>query len=141
VTEGKFEKLTRTDALLYGPRKLLLCGFAAAAQPKFKLVLETAGLAEMSLVWVSEEQKTLTLSELIKLPSDTGFGTGSQLPRAVIVAGITQKQLHGLMTVCRASGMQQALWAALTPTSQTWTLQMLLTELQAEQKAMQGKSP
>ncbi len=77
-----------------------------------------------------------TLSELLSLPDGTGAGTGSDLPRAVVVSGITENQLHGLMTVCRKTGMQQSLWAALTPTSETWPLAQLLSELQAERKAL-----
>jgi hypothetical protein len=40
------------------------------------------------------------------------------------------------MTLCRKTGMQQSLWAALTPTSETWPLGQLLSELQAERKAL-----
>jgi len=32
--------------------------------------------------------------------------------------------------------MKPALWAAMTPTSQTWPLEQLLEELQAERKAL-----
>jgi len=32
MTDGEFQKVSRTDKPLYGPRKLLLCGFAADAQ-------------------------------------------------------------------------------------------------------------
>jgi hypothetical protein len=35
--------------------------------------------------------------------------------------------------------MQQALWATLTPTSETWTLEALLAELAAEQQALSKK--
>ena len=50
MTDGEFQKVTRSDAALYGPRKLLLCGFAADIQPKFSTLLEMIGLAEMPLV-------------------------------------------------------------------------------------------
>ncbi|MGA6925806.1 MAG: DUF3783 domain-containing protein, partial [Desulfosarcina sp.] len=53
----------------------------------------------------------------------------------IVVSGITENQLHALMTLTRESGMQPALWAALTPTSETWTLKQLLAELQAEREA------
>jgi len=33
--------------------------------------------------------------------------------------------------------MKAPLWATLTPTSETWTIQSLLKELAAEHKAMQ----
>jgi hypothetical protein len=74
---------------------------------------------------------------LAALPNGTGKGESSVLPRAIIVAGITERQLQTLMAVCRKTGMQQALWATLTPTSETWPLRDLLPELAAERKALQ----
>jgi hypothetical protein len=77
-----------------------------------------------------------SLADLLSLPDQTGADMASDLPRAIIVSGISENQLHGLMTMCRKTGMQQSLWAALTPTSETWPLAQLLTELQAERKAL-----
>jgi hypothetical protein len=34
--------------------------------------------------------------------------------------------------------MQASLWAALTPTSETWTLKALLEELSAERRQLAG---
>ncbi len=136
MTDGTFEKVQHSDSPMYGVPKLLLCGFSVAAQPKFMEVLKMAGLQEVEVVWACEENGKETLSALISLPDGTGAGTGSDLPRAVVVSGITENQLHGLMTVCRKTGMQQSLWAALTPTSETWPLAQLLSELQAERKAL-----
>ena len=139
MTEGEFQKVSRTDKPLYGPRKLLLCGFAANAQAKFKRLLRMIGLSEFPLVWLTEEQADRRLEELVKLDDGTGSGLSSQLPQAVIISGILQIELHLLMSGCRQAGMKQTLWATLTPTSETWTLQSLLSELAAEHKAMQAR--
>ena len=136
MTDGTFEKVQHSDNRMYGPPKLLLCGFPAPAQPKFTAVLKMAGLQDVAVVWANEENEKETLAVLLGLPDGTGTGTGSTLPRAIIVSGIAENQLHGLMTICRKTGMQQALWAALTPTSETWPLVQLLVELQAERKAL-----
>ena len=136
MTDGTFEKVQHSDNRMYGPQKLLLCGFPVSSQPKFRSVLEMAGLQTVDVVWANEENAEDTLSALLNLPADSGAGRGSTLPRAVIVAGIMEKQLHSLMTLCRKSGMQQVLWAALTPTSESWRLDQLLKELQAERKAL-----
>ena len=139
MSQATFEKISRSDKPLYGPRKLLLCGFTADIQPKFGAVLEMAGLADIPKVWVKPEQAHHRLSDLLDLQDETGRGTDSALPRAIIVSGITEKSLHRLMTVCRKSGMKQALWAVLTPTSETWTMQALLNELANERKAMEKR--
>ncbi|MCB2148900.1 MAG: DUF3783 domain-containing protein [Deltaproteobacteria bacterium] len=139
MTQGTFEKVQRSDSRMYGPPKLLLCGFTAQAQPKFAAVLKMAGLEDVAVVWANEDNEKETLSALLGFPDGAGAGTASALPRAIIVSGITENQLHGLMTLCRKTGMQQSLWAALTPTSETWPLAHLLAELQAERKALSGR--
>ena len=96
-----------------------------------------AGLQKVPLVWAQDNQLETRLSELAALPSGAGSGESSTLPRAIIVAGITERQLQALMAVCRKTGMQQALWATLTPTSETWLLKDLLAELAAEREALQ----
>lgn len=140
MTDGTFEKIEHSDNRLYGPAKLLLCGFAVSVQPKFNIVLEAAGLGDIPVVWVNEALVEKRLSELLALPDGSGQGEGSTLPRAIVVSGITENQLHALMALCRKSGMQKSLWAALTPTSETWPVRQLLIELQTEQKALTKSS-
>ncbi len=139
MTDAKFEKVSRTDQPLYGPRKLLLCGFSQSVQPNFNKLLELIGLSEIPKVWVTENQADIQVGELLKLEDSSGWGISSELPRAIIMAGITQNEMHELMTGCRKSRMKQTLWATLTPTSEAWTIQSLLTELAAEHEAMQKR--
>jgi hypothetical protein len=137
--KATFEKVSRSDKRLYGPRRLLLCGFGTEARQKFETVLDTAGLVDVPRVWVTTEQGATTLAELLELEDGSGAEAASALPRAVIVAGITEAQLISLMTICKKSGMQAALWAVLTPVSEKWPLEQLLAELAREREAMQKK--
>jgi len=137
MADATFEKITLSDNALYGPEKLIVCGFPAELQSKFKKVLGMAGLEKVPLVWALEHQQQTRLFELIDLSSGSGKGESSTLPRAIIVAGITERQLQTLMAVCRQSGMKKALWATLTPFSEAWLLKDLLAELSAEREAMQ----
>jgi hypothetical protein len=136
---SSFEKIERSDRNLYGPRKLVLCGFPADVQSKFKTLLEMIGIRNLPLVWVTSENADSTIADLLLLENDAGAGTDSDMDRALIVAGIAENELHQLMGGCRDAGMKKALWAAVTPTSETWTVGRLLTELKAEQKAMAGR--
>jgi hypothetical protein len=140
MVDATFEKVTTSDKPLYGPRKLLLCGFSSAAQPKFETVLDRVGLREDPRIWVSDDQGNMALSALLQLPDNSGASVSSKLPRAIVVAGISQNELISLMTVCKKTGMMDALWATLTPTSENWTIQQLLAELAAERKAMTRKA-
>jgi hypothetical protein len=137
MTDDGFQKVDQSDNLLYGPRKLLLCGFAAEAQPKFIALLDMIALSSIPLVWVTQDQADIHVGELVQLEDGAGTGASSELPRAIIVSGISQNELHTLMAGCRKSGMQQPLWATLTPTSESWPIQNLLKELAAEHRAMQ----
>jgi hypothetical protein len=139
MSKPGFEKIQYSDHCLYGPRKLLLCGFSGETQTKFKALAEMLGLTNLPLVWLCEVQFERIIADLIELPDGTGASQSSTLPRAIIVSGITQNELHRLMAGCRKAGMNQALWAALTPTSAGWQLQHLLAELTAERKALSAK--
>ena len=139
MAEAKFEKITHSAALLYGPPKLLICGFPKSTQSKFRSLIGSAGLAGIPTLWATKPHLLELMSELMKLPDRTGLGETSDLPRAVIVSGIQEKQLHSLMALCRKTGLQPSLWAVLTPISEKWTLQALLSELQAEKRAFQRK--
>ncbi|NIA19690.1 MAG: DUF3783 domain-containing protein, partial [Xanthomonadaceae bacterium] len=60
--------------------------------------------------------------------------------RAVILSGMTENEIHRLMTLNRKTCKQRTIWATITPVSETWTLEQLLHELQAEREALrQGK--
>ncbi len=139
MSDGKFEKVSRSDEPLYGPRKLILCGFAAGMQANFHKILEFTGLQALDLVWATEDQADDEIENIVELPAGTGTDTDSALPRAIVVAGISENDLHNLMNTCRASGMKQALWAVLTPASEKWPLRQLLAELEAERTALQEK--
>lgn len=136
MNDGTFQRVQHSENRLYGPEKLLLCGFPVAAQSKISAVLKAAGLENLAVVWANENDGGQTLAALLDLPGGSGADQDSSLPRAIIVSGITENQLHHLMTTCRQAGMRQALWATLTPTSESWPLSQLLAELQAERDAM-----
>ena len=137
---AQFEKIASSNKRLYGESKILLCGFSAAAQPKLATVLTAGGLTEVPTVWASGSHTEQLLGQLMQLPDRSGWGMDSDLPRAIIVAGIMEKELLNFMALCRQAGMRQALWATLTPASEQWTLKRLLTELIEERAALSTKS-
>lgn len=140
MTDATFEKVSPSDKPLYGPRKLLLCGFAEKVQPNFAKLLELIELADIPLIWATDDQAGALVGELMALEDGAGFGQPSNLPRAIIMAGITQNEMHQLMSGCRQAEMKPPLWATLTPISETWFLNDLLKELAAERAAMEKSS-
>lgn len=142
MSDGTFKTVSNTsEKTLYGPRRLLLCGFNVDAQDKMGAFLEMIGMAQIDRVWASHGDDKKRVGELMALSADSGRGDDSGLPRAVIMAGITEKELHLLVDSCRGAGMRQALFATLTPVSENWSLGDLLRELGREREALAAADP
>jgi hypothetical protein len=141
MSDGGFEKVSQSDERMYGPRKLLICGFSADIQPHVVKLLEILKLSDIPRIWVTAEHAGSLISDVLALDDNEGRGLASELPRAIIMSGLTQNELHLLMSGSREAGMKPPLWATLTPTSETWTVQDLLKELAAEHAAMQRRKP
>jgi hypothetical protein len=139
MSDGDFEKVSASDKPMYGPRKLLICGFPADIQPHVIKLLEILKLSDIPRIWVTEEHAGRLISDVLVLDDNTGQGISSDLPRAIIMCGLTQNELHKLMSGSRQAGMKPPLWATLTPTSETWSIHDLLKELAAEHQAMQQR--
>ena len=139
MSDGGFEKVSASDKPMYGPRKLLICGFSAEIQPHVVKLLEILKLSDIPRLWVTGENSGSLISEVLALEDNTGWGVSSGLPRAIIMCGLTQNELHLLMSGSREAGMKPPLWATLTPTSETWTVQDLIKELVTEHAAMQQR--
>jgi hypothetical protein len=137
--KATFTKVSRTEDRLYGPRKLLICGFPLAGRSGFLDIMKSAEIENVPTVWVESGQADFLLKDLFALPDQSGLKKESELFRAVIMGGITQKELHQLMGTCRNNGMPPVLWAVLTPISETWTLKMLLEELESERCKMRER--
>lgn len=140
MSEGGFEKVSPSDKPMYGPRKLLICGFSVEIQPHVVRLLEIIKLSDIPRIWVTGEHAAIPISDVLALADNTGWGESSGLRRAIIMCGLTRNELHLLMTGSREAGMKPPLWATLTPTSETWTVQDLLKELAAEHEAMKQKN-
>ena len=139
MSEAGFEKMSASDKPMYGPRKLLICGFSAEIQPHVVKLLEVIKLSDIPRIWVTAEHADAPISEVLALEDNTGWGVSSDLLRAIIMCGLTQNELHMLMSRSREAGMKPPLWATLTPASENWAVQDLLKELAAEHRAMQQR--
>lgn len=133
--DSGFKEIKNDDTPLYGPPKILFCGFGAPLQPKLLALMEAAGLTGVPAAFLHAQDLPLTLGDLFKKGDAEGLGEESSLPRAILVAGISQGQLKSFMAAARGSGMKP-LWAVLTETSERWRLKDLLEELGREREAM-----
>jgi len=98
--------------------------------------MKQTGFQDLGVIFVTTNQSTKTLKELLALPDRSGQGEASDMKRAIIMSGFTQKELHKLMTAYRLAELPSQLWATLTPTSENWSVTNLLEELAAESEAI-----
>jgi hypothetical protein len=144
MTDATFEKLDPSEQPLYGPRRLILCGFDAGARSDFERLIRVAEMEALDCLWAGDAEGSLDLKTLFKQPigdaaDPAAMSKAADHPRSVIAGGLKQKEFHLLMNLSREVGMPATLWAVLTPVSERWTLDALLRELSAERSAMAAR--
>lgn len=135
MSDGDFQAVGTSDERMFGPRKIIVCGFSADDQEAFREMTAAAGMAAMPMVFAGAGEAAATLGEIVGMPEGTGEGQASDLERAVILSGLTEKELHAVMAGYRGLGLPGPLWATLTESSVGWPLSELLKELAAEREA------
>jgi hypothetical protein len=135
--KSTFQKVKKANKKMYGTRGILICGYSLPEQPLLLSFLEQSGFQDLGVIFVTTSQTTNTLKELLALPHKSGQGEDSDMRRAIIMSGFTQKELHKLMKAYRLAELPSQLWATLTPTSENWSVNNLLKELAAESEAIQ----
>ncbi len=136
MSKGTFQKVENTDQKMYGPLKLLVCGYQPDDQELFLSLLGQLGMGNVPVVFINHEDSEITLKDLLKRKERSGLGIASAMRRAVIISGFTQRELHRLISTYRQAGLPAQLWATLTPISETWPINKLLDELAKEAEAM-----
>lgn len=136
MEDSSFVKMEKRDAAIIGNRQLIICGFKPKEQLLLKKIIKKCHIT-VNLVFPLDAQKGLTLNEINQLPDGSGEGERGTLSRAVIAAGVTEKEFHRLLERYKKSSLDRPLWATLTETSREWELSRLLNELSRE-RAMMG---
>jgi hypothetical protein len=129
-------KVGKSSKKMYGPRKLLVCGYPEADQQTLLSLLKESGLSIFPVIFAINDDLQKTLKEILELDDRDGENETVGMKRAIIMSGFTQKQLHTLMTAYRKAKLPTQHWATLTPISENWPLTNLLDELAAEAEAI-----
>jgi len=136
MTRGTFKKVGKSRKRMHGPRGILVCGYPASEQSSLLYLLEENGFSDLPVIFVSVTDLTKTLKELLTSPHRSGLGEDSEMRRAIIMSGFSQKELYELMALYRLAELPPQLWASLTPVSEKWSVTQLLGELAAESEAI-----
>jgi hypothetical protein len=135
--KGTFKKIGESAQPMYGPRGMLVCGFAPAEQDAIMKFLGDIPLADLSVIFATASDSGERLCDLLTRPDQSGRSADCGPVRAVVLSGITEKELHRIISAYQDAGLPRPLWASLTPFSEGWTLSALLEELKKERIAME----
>ena len=139
MEEGDFQEVAQSAKRMYGPKGIVFCGFAAAEHQPLIEALSQIGFGDRPLIFATNEDVDRSLKDLFASVNRSGMGKSAQMPRATIMSGCTQMEVHTLMTAFKEAGLPRQLWATLTPVSEGWHLGALLTELVKEDNAFQAR--
>jgi hypothetical protein len=140
MSDGTFKKVEKTKDRLYGPKAVLICGYDPAEHEPLTQALGQIGFGDRPLIFVTDADSDKTLEEVLACEDRSGMGEPSGLPRATVMSGFTQEEVHLMMHAYRRAGLPAQLWATLTPISENWTVRALLDELLAESEAFKKKN-
>jgi len=136
MTQGTFKKVGKSRKRMYGPRGIVVCGYPASEQSSLLYLLEENGFSDLPVIFVPSTDLTKPLKELFTSPHRSGLGEDSEMRRAIIMSGFSQKELYKLMALYRLAELPPQLWASLTPISEKCSVAQLLNELAAESEAI-----
>ncbi|RLB14838.1 MAG: hypothetical protein DRG82_12905 [Deltaproteobacteria bacterium] len=136
MEKGEFQKVDKSEQKMYGPWKLLVCGYSVEEQEPFLSFLEALNFKDLPVVFVTEEDLQISLEALLKRGDKEGFGAASTMTRTAILSGFTHNDLHRLISGYRQYQLPEQLWATVTPVSEKWPIAVLLEELSKEAQAM-----
>lgn len=101
--------------------------------------LDTIQLTDVPVIFATDADTEMCLCELLTLPNQTGQNTDCDIDRAVVLSGMTERELKQILSNYKGAGLPRPLWATLTPFSENWALSALLEELKKERIAMERK--
>ncbi|NLD37816.1 MAG: DUF3783 domain-containing protein [Desulfatiglans sp.] len=134
-----FNRIERSDKKMYGVRGLLVCGYPEEERNTFLDFISKLNMEDVPVIFTVNSDLERGVGELLTLKHKEGITSPSDLPRSIIMSGLSQDELHGLMDAYRGAGFVSQIWATLTPANESWSLKTLLVELLTEARAMQKK--
>ena len=139
MEDQTFEKVEKSNQRMHGPKAILVCGYAPAEHEPLAGALSQIGFADRPVIFATDADAERTLIGLLSSENRSGIGKPSSMPRAIIMSGFSQEELHLLMNAYRKARLPAQLWATLTPVSENWTLEALLLELSKEDEALKKR--
>lgn len=135
MTKG-FKKVGASEERMYGPCKIVVCGYSPGQHDPLLAFFRAKGFEQFHVVFVPGREEGNLVKDFISRPHLYGYQEDPGTRKAIVISGFTEKELHALLAAFREEGIPRPLLAALTPTSETWPVRVLLRELSREAEEM-----
>lgn len=140
MSDASFESIDQDHRPGEGPDAVLLAGFALEEVAKVRDLLAQAGAPTHRVLRCSTAMLDLPLRDALSLELPGPPVPADQLPRAVILSGLSGAQIHVVIDAWKGAGLARPIWASTTPSNLEFTVKDLLKELLSEQRAMAAQS-
>lgn len=127
-----FKTVGETDHRMYGPRSIVVFGFSGGERKIIFNVFQDLKFKDLPVVFTGGGDNTALMKEMVGRAHKSGLAEACDLTPAIIMSGLTEKELHKTMAACKRRKLPPILWATLTPTSENWTVEALMSELMTE---------
>jgi hypothetical protein len=127
-----FKVVGESKKRMYGPRGILVCGFSSEERKSILKMLSDKKFKNLPVVYTTDADRSELMKDMIARAHQTGLEGECKLDRAIIMSGLTEKEFHRTMTTYKKLKLTKPLWATLTPTSENWTVESLISELNSE---------
>ena len=135
--DGSFKKVGSSKRKMYGKHEaVLICGYNSELKAQLSNLIKKIGITA-KIIFPDNELGTKTLKEILEMPDNYGFEKDSDFKPNINISGLTEEDFHKILDLFRNSGLPAPLIAALTPTSENWTIPALQKELEAEAAAFE----
>ena len=131
-----FKVVGESKKRMYGPRGLLVCGFSTEERAAVKALVAEKTFGQMPVIFSTDPERQFLVKDLLRKSPCSGADQPCFLERAIIMSGVTEQELHYVMSEYKKAGLPKPLWATLTPTSENWTIEALVAELASERRQM-----
>ena len=132
MSHGKLKVVGGSKKRMYGPRCMLVCGFSPDQRKTILNMTKNKKFKNIPMVFTAEGDRLELMENMVIREHQIGLDSECQLERAIIMSGLTEKELHQTMAAYKKLKLPKPLWATLTPTSEKWTVEALVNELTNE---------
>lgn len=101
--------------------------------------IESSNIPEYLII--PKEKFGLSVETLLQGTEEVKEFDGAIVPKALIMSGFTQKEIHNFVQNYKSLSLPMPLFAVVTPTSKKWKLGKLLKELALERAKMSKSYP